>query len=251
MKDAGRRVHQGHGTAALRWVATAACVLTLACTPALAQEPVALVAPPRMADLAGEQASAEVRHVANWAVHSGDHAGRPFIIVDKVNGQLFVFDANGRIAGAAPALVGSAKGDHSVPGIGSRKISSILAHERTTPAGRFVAQMGSGPGGEDVLWVDYEGAVAIHRVSAGVAKDRRLQRLESKVALDRRITYGCINLPVKFYETKVVPSFREAGGIVYVLPDSGPARDVFGSYEVRDPHQDPTGAGLPSAATPQ
>jgi hypothetical protein len=234
MKDAGRRVHLVHGNATSRWMAAAACALALACAPAVAQEPAAGAALHKTADLAGEPASAEVQHVANWAVHSGDHAGRPFIIVDKVHGQLFVFDAQGRLAGAAPALVGSAKGDHSVPGIGSRKISSILAHERTTPAGRFVAQMGSGPGGEDVLWVDYEGAVAIHRVAMGVARDRRLQRLESKVALDRRITYGCINLPVSFYETKVAPAFRASGGIVYVLPESGTARDLFGSYDVRD-----------------
>ncbi|MFB2351695.1 hypothetical protein, partial [Priestia megaterium] len=80
---------------------------------------------------------------------------------------------------------------------GSRKISSILPHERTTPAGRYLARMGTGPGGEDVLWVDYEGAVAIHRVATGVAKDRRLQRLQSSVPQDRRITFGCINLPVK------------------------------------------------------
>jgi hypothetical protein len=227
--------------------AAAACVLALGCfghaaAQDRAPEPSQAAARPAMVDLGSAQAFSEVRHVAEWAVHSRDHGARPFIIVDKANGQLFVFDADGRIAGSAPALVGSAKGDHSVPGIGNRKISSILPHERTTPAGRFVAQMGSGPGGEDVLWVDYEGAVAIHRVAAGVAKDRRLQRLESKVALDRRITYGCINLPVKFYETQVAPRFRDAGGIVYVLPDSGTARDLFGSYDVRDVRIDPASA---------
>lgn len=216
--------------------AAAACLLAICCAgQAGAQQPQSVPDPARakVAEFGGEQTSPEVRHVADWAVHSGDHGTLPFIVVDKINGQLFVFDADGRMRGGAPALVGSARGDTSVPGIGSRKISSILPHERTTPAGRFVARMGYGPGNEDVLWVDYEGAVAIHRVSTGVAKDRRLQRLESKVAIDRRITYGCINLPVKFYEMTVAPMFKDKGGIVYVLPETSSAKDLFGSYEVR------------------
>jgi hypothetical protein len=218
-------------------VTAAACALALclagpaASQPAEAGQPLRLL---KFADLGSEAVSPDVRHVADWAVHSGDPAGAPFVVVDKVNGRLFVFDSEGRLRGAAPALVGSAKGDHSVPGIGDRPLSSIRPDERTTPAGRFVARMGTGPRGEDVLWVDYEGAVAIHRVVTGVPKERRLQRLESKVALDRRITYGCINVPVKFYESVVAPMFKASGGVVYVLPETRPVQDVFRSYEVRN-----------------
>ena len=211
--------------------------LALAFSPAGAQE-----APPepasqalrhaKLADLGQEQASAEVQHVADWAVHSGDHRGLPFAVVDKVDSRVYVFEADGRLRGASAALVGLARGDESVPGIGSREIASIRPEERTTPAGRFQAVPGRGPKGEDILWVDYEGAVALHRVATGVPSERRLQRLQSKVAAERRITYGCINVPVKFYESVVAPAFTQ-GGIVYVLPESRRVQDVFGSYDVR------------------
>jgi hypothetical protein len=186
----------------------------------------------KMADLGGEHASADVRHIANWAVDSGDHGGLPFVIVDKVDSRVFVFDAGGHLRGATPALVGAARGDDSVPGIGSRQISSILPEERTTPAGRFKAVMGRGPSGEDILWVDYDGALALHRVVTNNPKERRLQRLQSKLAAERRITYGCINVPVNFYETVVAPTFGRTPGIVYILPESRRPQELFGSYDV-------------------
>ncbi len=187
----------------------------------------------KLADLAGEQASSSVQHIADWAVHSGDHGGRPFVVVDKVDARVFVFDGEGRLRGATAALVGAATGDHSVPDIGSRKISSILPEERTTPAGRFVASVGRGPKGEDILWVDYDSALALHRVVTGVPQERRLQRLQSKAAVDRRITYGCINVPASFYERVVAPTFQQTTGVVYILPESRQPQEVFGSYEVR------------------
>lgn len=248
MKYDWQRIRRSNRHLAVRATMAAACVLGLFSAGQAASQqadPGQTFSIVRLADFAAEQISPEARHVANWAVHSGDHGALPFIIVDKVNGQLYVFDANGRIRGNAPALVGAAKGDYSVPGIGDKKISAILPHERTTPAGRFLARMGSGPRGEDVLWVDYEGAVAIHRVVTGVAKDRRLQRLESKVAADRRITYGCINLPVKFYESVVAPMFKEPGGMVYVLPEVRTAQELFGSYEVRQDRPDSMFARTP------
>src|SRR5690349_14742690 len=84
-----------------------------------------------------ERASGDVHYVAGWVVHSADNAALPFVIVDKVESRVYVFDAQGRLLGAAPALVGLASGDESVPGIGSRKMSTIKPEERTTPAGRF------------------------------------------------------------------------------------------------------------------
>ena len=216
----------GRGLAAL---AVAAVLLPQA--PATAgQQPLRSA---KLADLRGEQASADVRHIADWAVDSGDHAGLPFVIVDKQDSRVFVFDAQGRLRGASAALVGAARGDESVPGIGSREIASIRPEERTTPAGRFTAVMGQGPRGEDILWVDYDSALALHRVVTGAPQERRLQRLQSKVSAERRITYGCINVPVPFYEAVVRPAFSQSRGIVYILPESRRPQDLFGSYEVR------------------
>jgi hypothetical protein len=189
----------------------------------------------KLADLRGEQASLDVRHIADWAVHSGDHGGLPFAVIDKREGRVYVFDPAGRLRGAAPALVGAARGDESVPGIGERQLSTIRPEERTTPAGRFKAVMGRGGKNEDLLWVDYEAAVALHRVVTNVPQERRLERLRSTVPGDRRITYGCINVPVDFYDTVVRPTFSSSGGIVYVLPELRRPEELFGSYDVRSP----------------
>jgi hypothetical protein len=119
-----------------------------------------------------------------------------------------------------------------VPGIGSRKMSTIRPEERTTPAGRFVASMERSLQGDEILWVDYDAAIALHRVIATVPKERRLQRLASQTPADRRITYGCINVPVKFFEQVVIPAFKGGQGIVYVLPETRPPSQVFGSYDL-------------------
>jgi hypothetical protein len=185
------------------------------------------------ADFGQEEPSAEARHVADWVLDSADHAGQPFVIVDKLRSRVFVFDPAGNLQGAAPALIGSARGDESVPGIGQRKLSSILPRERTTPAGRFVASLERSLQGDEILWVDYEAAIALHRVISTVPAERRLQRLDSRTVDDRRITYGCINVPVKFFEQVVIPAFRASAGVVYVLPETRPAREVFGSYGVQ------------------
>lgn len=187
---------------------------------------------PKRADFRKEGASADARHVADWAVDSVDNAGMPFVIVDKVDAKVFVFDAAGVLRGASSVLIGLALGDSSVPGIGSRKLSTIRPEERTTPAGRFVAALDRSIGGEEILWVDYDSGVALHRVIATLPKERRLERLESTKPVEHRITYGCINVPVKFYDSVVSPAFQGTSGIVYVLPDTRPVREVFGSYDV-------------------
>ena len=199
----------------------------------LAGKPRALaVHVPKRANFATETPSADARHVADWAVDSGDNGGLNFVIIDKIEARVFVFDAKGGLRGAAPALLGLAKGDDSVPGIGSKKLSSIPAGERTTPAGRFVASLDRDLHGQEVLWIDYDAAISMHRVVTSNPKERRLQRLGSQQVLDRRISYGCVNVPAKFYDQVVLSAFKGTRGIVYVLPDTRAVREVFASYDV-------------------
>lgn len=188
----------------------------------------------RRAQFDREHASREARHVADWVVHAGDNHNLPFIIVDKKDAKVFVFDADGRLHGAAPALLGAALGDDAAPGIGDRELSDIREEEKTTPAGRFVAALGGNMRGEDVLWVDYKTATSMHRVLTTNPKERRLQRLASATPRDNRISYGCINIPAKFYENVVRPAFTGTTGIVYVLPETRLARDVFASYDIEE-----------------
>ena len=43
------------------------------------------------------------------------------------------FEADGHLKGDAPVLLGLARGDDTVPGIGERKLADIKPSERTTP----------------------------------------------------------------------------------------------------------------------
>ena len=188
----------------------------------------------RLADFGLEAFSSESRKLADWVVDSADNGNLPFMIIDKLQARVFVFDAQGQLRGAAAALLGLAVGDDTVPGIGQRKLSSIRPEERTTPAGRFVASLDRDIHGHEVLWVDYDSALSLHRVVTGQPKERRAERLATPSPMDNRISFGCINVPVKFYEQVVSPSFTGTNGIVYILPETRSARDVFGSYDVTD-----------------
>lgn len=188
----------------------------------------------RVAQFGAEPASPEARQIAQWALHSGDHGERAVVLVDKRNAKAYVFGPDGALRGAAPVLLGSAIGDHTVPGVGDKPLSQVRPEERTTPAGRFIAEPGLNTHGEDVVWVDYDAAVSMHRVRPTVKAERRLQRLASKTSADNRISYGCINLPVRFYEDVLSPAVRSTGAVIYVLPETQPAAQLFGAYEVSE-----------------
>jgi hypothetical protein len=172
-----------------------------------------------------------VTRVLNWVNVSADNHGLPFIIIDKTAGEVFVFNTAGLLIGSAPALLGSAIGDDSAPGIGDRELSNIPVDQRTTPAGRFVAKFGTARGNEKVLWVDFPTAVSLHAVITGNKKERRLQRLESPTPDDNRITYGCINVPASFYKDVIQDVFRNTIGIVYIIPETKSLGEVFQTFD--------------------
>jgi hypothetical protein len=181
----------------------------------------------------GEIVSNDARRVADWVVASRDNDGLPFVIIDKIRAKVFVFDSIGQLRGASFALLGKAHGDNTVPGIGSRKLSTIRPEERTTPAGRFVAALGH-DFKQDILWIDYNNSISLHRVVTGDPGDNRLQRLATTSPLDKRISYGCINVPVDFYEQIVLKTFTGTSGIVYILPEIKTIQDVFPISESAD-----------------
>ena len=191
----------------------------------------------RFADFRGEQPSADARHVADWVVFTGNHGRHAFVVVDKKDARVYVFAPDGKLRESAPALLGAAHGDDSFPGIGDKPLNQVRPEEKTTPAGRFVAEPGRNTNNEDIVWVDYDAAVSMHRIRPLVAAERRLERLASPVVDDNRISFGCINLPVTFYEDVLSPAVKQHGAIVYVLPDVKTPQQVFGSFDVRDPRQ--------------
>lgn len=181
---------------------------------------------PRSPDFRGVSASADVRELADWIAASRNNQGLPYLIVDKINAKVFLFDRGGGMKGATAALLGVGRGDDSVPGIGQRKLATITPAERTTPAGRFQASLGHDLE-QDILWIDYDSALSLHRVIVGNPRDRRAGRLASPSVLDNRISFGCINVPAAFYDDLVVPAFTATVGIVYILPETRPLRAVF------------------------
>ena len=201
---------------------------------ARAQVPASKPAPhqPKFASYGAEHPSDDVRHVADWSIDSGDAEGRSIVIVDKHEARVWLFDPQGALVAQTPALLGAAHGDDPVPGIGEKPLSEILPEEKTTPAGRFVAEHGVNTHGEDIVWVSYDLAVSMHRVRPTVKAERRLERLASETADDNRISFGCINLPVAFYEQTLLPAVRSTGATIYVLPETRPAQQQFGSYDV-------------------
>ena len=65
------------------------------------------------------------------------------------------------------------------------------------------------------------------RTRAGERRERRLERLATPGTSDNRISYGCINVPLAFYETVVAPLFKGRTGIVYILPEEQPIDQLF------------------------
>ena len=205
---------------------TAALVLMAALHGAGATE----AAPALRIDFAGYKTpSADARYAAAWVARHADNEGMPFIIVDKKKARMFVFEADGRLRATSSVLLGAGPGDDSVPGIDSREPESLLRWEQTTPAGRFVSEPGRNLKGEDIVWVDYDAKIAIHRLRPGAAHKQRAARLASSANDDKRLTLGCIVVPVSFYESIIKPVFGQRRGVVYVLPETGTVQAMFGA----------------------
>ena len=179
----------------------------------------------RHADFWATRPSDAARRIADGVLNRNDHHGRPWLIIDKPAAVAYVFDRTGRLIEAAPVLLGLATGDHTVPGIGDKPLSAVKPEERTTAAGRFEVEIGDNLRGEDVLWIDYDSGLSLHRV---LRRPEREPRLATPTPADNRMSYGCINVPRDFFERAIGPVFRPAGGVAYVLPDTRTLEEVFG-----------------------
>lgn len=183
--------------------------------------------PLRRTEFGATYASADVQYAAQWALDNGDNRRQPYAVVDKRDARIFIFSGEGQLVGASPVLLGLTPGD-SVVGDPSRlQPSELRQSQRTTPAGRFASEPGHNLSGEDIVWLDYQNKLAIHRVRPGETELQRLQRLASASADDKRVSAGCVVVPVAFYENVVRPTLGRGRGVVYVLPETRPARDLF------------------------
>ena len=182
---------------------------------------------PGQADAVEQGASPAVQRLKSWVLENGDNQGLPFVLIDKVNAHVFAFNRDGSLLGDTPVLLGLARGDIAPPGIGDRPLSAIGPEDRITPSGRYVASIGENLTGGSILWIDYAGALSLHPVVRGRPSDRRLERLGTPTSEDNRISYGCVNVPVPFFEGIIAPAFRGTVGIVYILPETLTLAEVF------------------------
>ena len=190
-------------------------------------------------DFGSTPASIEIRQMKQWVIDTGDNGdngdnGRlPFILVDKVNASVYVFNSTGKLQGMTAALLGLARGDYSPPDIGNRSLSEIAAQDRITPAGRFVSSLSYDMNDKQILVVDDAQSLSLHPVARGTPAERRAERLQSGTPLDNRISFGCINVPVQFFKNVVSPTFTRTNGIVYILPETSPLQTLFGIGKLR------------------
>ncbi|HUR89025.1 MAG TPA: L,D-transpeptidase [Ramlibacter sp.] len=172
----------------------------------------------------------ETRELHDWVIKARDHEGRPFAIVDKKNARMFVFDSAGRVQGTSTVLLGAAVGDDIAPNVGAHAQQGYVPFkERTTPAGRFASEPGINLSGEHVIWVDYASAFAIHRLRPGASHAARQAKLATPDPSQHRASYGCVVVPVKFYEDVVQRWLGKSRTVVYVLPEQTSAREIFNS----------------------
>lgn len=173
------------------------------------------------------QLTPDAAQVYHWVMRTHDNQGLPFMIIDKRQTHLWVYDSSGQAKGNAPVLLGLAKGDHTAEGIGTMKLSQIRVEDRTTPAGRFVADVGRNERGEEVVWVDYDSGVSMHPVLTTNAKEQREHRLATPTVADNRVSFGCINVPKAFHANVVLGTVHGGHSVVYVLPETRPVTTVF------------------------
>jgi hypothetical protein len=178
--------------------------------------------------------SSDARQLVDWVLKSGDPQGRPFAVVDKRAAHIYIFNADGSLASHSQALLGSTFGDHTVPGVGQRAQTGFVDEdERTTPAGRFEATPGHNNKGEHVVWVDYASAFAIHRLRPGFAYEARSTRLKTTRSADKRVSWGCVVVPVSFYENVVEPVLGASHSVVYVMPETVSMKALFQELDSR------------------
>ena len=151
-------------------------------------------------------------------VAQNDNQGKQFIVADKQAGTLTMYTASGQQITSTPTLFGKTKGD---------SVSS-----KNTPSGRFETKQANvsteGYGGSaQVLTQNGQNlqlggsSYAIHRVYTKYASENRQGRLDTPTATDNRISLGCINVPVDFYDTYLN---SDQGTVVYVMPETDAGR---------------------------
>jgi hypothetical protein len=158
-------------------------------------------------ELERESASPGVRQVAQWAVATQDHAGLPFIVVDKLEARIYAFDPQGRLRGNAPVMLEASPGDE--------------ATAPATPAGRFVADTFASARAGAIVWVNADTQLALHVLPSAQSPARGLQR-----PAQSRVAEGSLHVASDFYR-ECLEGLQSQPSIAYVLPETVPLDQMF------------------------
>ena len=182
------------------------------------------------ATVSAQEMPSDVWLLADAVQRSGDArtgvSSGHFAILDKSGARLWVFSPYGQPIANSPVLLGQAIGDDAAGDLGTRAFSKYSRSDKITPAGRFLTEEGVNLSGEEIIWLDYESGLSMHRVR-NIAGERRHQRVASGVIAQRRISYGCINVPADFFDEYLYSLFRSQSSVVYILPEVYDPEDIF------------------------
>lgn len=151
-----------------------------------------------------------------------------FIIADKANAEIHVVSQHGEILASSKALFGKDVSDKlDIAAYNGLKPFNA----KSTPAGIFKTTKMNSPkyGGTILAFIEGDKVLtAFHRVYTGNPAQHRDKRIMSDSPSERRITNGCINVPVEFFDANLeaLPN----GTFVFILPETVKNPKQFSDY---------------------
>jgi hypothetical protein len=173
-------------------------------------------------ELAREGSSLQVRRLVAWAISTGDHAGQPFIVIDKAHGRLFAFTPAGRLLGSTSVLTdGSSAGGTAV---------------RVRKASRLVADNWHTGSRDRMVWVNSVSALSIDGMAPAAVPRQGAQGmgLATRDAAIKRSRDERLHVAEAFYRQYLKP-LKERPSIAYVLPGTVTVQPSSNRYVLAHP----------------
>lgn len=139
---------------------------------------------------------------------SSKYPNQPLIIADKASGTLSIYRPENKSIISNPALFGQEIEDNL-----SMSSFDIGTSRKVTPAGTFIAEKAYSSKMHEPIIIFIHGKkqlLAIHPIYLGKPNERRIERIQSLSSEDNRISNGCINVLVDFFN------------VLYSLPNKTP-----------------------------
>jgi hypothetical protein len=171
------------------------------------------------ARLARERAAPEVQEVAQWAVASQDHAGLPFVVVDKTQARLFAFDPQGQLLGSTAIL--------------SSRPQGVPTPVAAAPTGRFVTDTGLSAHADGIVWVNAGIGFSVYGTPAGQDAGFAPQPWASGDGDNQAVADGTLRVAGDFYREHL-SNLKSQVSVAYVLSQGQPWHEVLGNYMPAD-----------------